>query len=139
MIGPDVFRQLQEFSADDDFVGRAYELTDFWMRLPDADQAVEPILRFMEENPSVDYGVPGPLVHFVERFHGRGYELKLIASIRRRPTQHTVWMLNRLINRTRAVDERQTLVEEMECAAINPAADHDARRDAREFLACVRS
>jgi len=57
---------------------------------------------FMEEHPEIDYGTPGPLVHFLERFYKKGYEEQLVLSIRRKPTCHTIWMLNRLINGARA-------------------------------------
>ena len=30
----------------------------------------------MELNPGLDFGTPGPLVHFVEQFYGNGYEQK---------------------------------------------------------------
>jgi len=53
--------------------------------------AVQTILRFMEENPALDYGTPGALVHFVETFSG--YDEELYASLARRPTEHTVWMV----------------------------------------------
>src|SRR5712671_5533785 len=68
---------------------------------------VEPILRFMESNPGLDLGSPGPLVHFVERFYGNGYEQKLIDSLQRKPTPHTVRMLNRVINGTNDPAEKQ--------------------------------
>lgn len=61
-------------------------------------EAVEPLLQLMERYPLVDFGVPGAIVHFVERFYKRGYEQLLIESIKRKPTMHTVWMLNRIIN-----------------------------------------
>jgi hypothetical protein len=95
---------------------------------------VEPILRFMESNPSLDFGMPGPLVHFVESFFRRGYEQKLVDSVRRRPTSHTVWMLNRVINGTTSVEERQGLIEAMKEASTNPLADIDARLKATHFL-----
>src|SRR5262245_31321139 len=68
------------------------------------------VLRFMENNPSLDYGSPGALVHFVERFSGPAYEIELLASLMRRPTDHTVWMLNRVINGTPSIAEREKLI-----------------------------
>ena len=46
----------------------------------------------------MDFGGPGPLVHYLEKFYRNGYEELLIDSFRRRPTPHTAYMLNRLIN-----------------------------------------
>lgn len=61
-----------------------------------ADSYIEPILHFMEENPDIDYGAPGPVVHFMESTDG--YEDLLIESISRTPISHTIWMLNRIVN-----------------------------------------
>ncbi len=64
----------------------------------DALDAIEPILRIMEANEDTDFGMPGPLVHFMERFYKRGYEALLLESVKRRATPHTLWMLNRIFN-----------------------------------------
>lgn len=61
-------------------------------------EAVTPLLELMERHPMDDFGMPGAIVHFVERFYKNGYEKLLIESVKRRPTMHTVWMLNRVIN-----------------------------------------
>jgi hypothetical protein len=58
----------------------------------------EAILRFMEEHPDLDYGMPGPLVRIVEQRFGDGYEDLLVDSINRRVTMHTLSMLNRITN-----------------------------------------
>ena len=54
--------------------------------------------KLLENNPDIDFGNPGPLVHFLEIFYKKGYEKKLVESLKRQPTKHTVWMLNRIIN-----------------------------------------
>ena len=78
--------------------------------------AVETILTFMERHPEIDFGAPGSLVHFVEGFFGKGYESLLLASIARRPTDHTRFMLHRLINGTGAEAERNRLIALWEAA-----------------------
>lgn len=60
--------------------------------------AIEPLLRFMERHPLTNFGMPGAIVHYVEQFYKKGYEDLLIASIQRRPTLHTIWMVNRIKN-----------------------------------------
>lgn len=62
----------------------------------DAFDYIEPLLQFMEGNPELDFGQPGPIVHFMESFDG--YEKLLVESIKRMPISHTIWMLNRVIN-----------------------------------------
>ncbi len=59
---------------------------------------VNPILNVMENNPYLDYGMPGPLVHFMEKFYKNGYEELLINSVSKKPTLQTIWMINRVIN-----------------------------------------
>ena len=56
------------------------------------------LFTILENNPDVDYGMPGPVVHFMEMFYKKGYEELLLESVRRKPTNHTVWMVNRIRN-----------------------------------------
>lgn len=105
------------------------ELSTIAERLEEADpegEAVEPVLRFLEEHRDLDLGMPGPLVHYVERFFRKGYEEKLLASLRRAPTPRTVWMLNRLLNGLteeerepyRREMQRLTTADDVEVAAL---------------------
>lgn len=64
----------------------------------DSFEYIEPMLRLMEENPNLNFGNPGPMVHFMESYYRKGYEQFLIQSIERKPTVHTIWMLNRILN-----------------------------------------
>ncbi|MET3195176.1 hypothetical protein [Gottfriedia sp. OAE603] len=89
---------LKNSVLSEDFVDIAYEITEEIEGYEEAIDAVDPILLLIEQNPNIDFGSPGPLVHFVEQFFGKGYEQKLVQSIQRCPTSHTVWMLNRIIN-----------------------------------------
>jgi hypothetical protein len=134
----EVTGQLQAIASADDFVAGSYELTDAWKSAGVGIEAVEPVLRFMEENPTIDFGVPGPLVHFVEQFYGTGYWEMLIESIRRTPTSHTLWMLNRVINGTKAPRVKQRLIETMEQARLNPRADKIALDQATRFLSRLK-
>lgn len=122
MNANDVFANLQ-VAASGDFLRNTYELTQKWSNASDSIDAVIPILRFMEDHPKNDYGTPGPLVHFLESFCGHGYEEKLIESVGRKPTAHTIWMLHRLINATEDQERRQALIELMTRARMNTAAD----------------
>jgi hypothetical protein len=90
--------KLNNCISQDDFIDIAYEVIEEIEERDDADEAITPILELMERNPNVDFGMPGPLVHFVEKYYKKGYEEKLVDSLRRLPTKHTLWMLNRIIN-----------------------------------------
>lgn len=129
-----ITEQLDKIRTRDDFADCTNELTEKWSSDSKSLDAIEPILRFMEIHPEVDYGMPGPLVHFVERFYGHGYEQKLIESIDRRPTAHTVWMLNRVINGTQSLRERQNLISVLERARKNVSVDAATRDLATGFL-----
>lgn len=61
---------LERIAASSFFVHDAYQLVDIWEDACVGSKAIEPILRFMERHPEVDFGTPGPLVHFMEKFHG---------------------------------------------------------------------
>ena len=61
-------------------------------------ELVAPILEIIADNPSVDFGMPGELVHFVEQFYKNGYEELLIASVSEKPTTHNIWILHRCYN-----------------------------------------
>jgi|SRR5579883_911773 len=98
MTSEEITSQLEAIADSDHFVADSYELTDAWSAAHGGLETVEPILRFMESHPSIEYGMPGPLVHYMEDFYHKGYEQKLVESVERKPTSHTVWILNRLIN-----------------------------------------
>jgi hypothetical protein len=97
----------------------------------DGIQAVPLLLALLERNPELDWGSPGPVVHAVERFFGRGYEGILLESVGRAPTAHTLWMVNRVINgvlpsrRTEFLAAlHQTAARTDVSAAVREAAEH---------------
>ncbi len=132
--GATVSEQLESISSSDFFEEDSAKLVENWRDAGVGLEAVDSILAFMENNPEIDYGPPGPLVHFIEQFHGKGYERHLVESVTRTPTPHTVWMLNRVINGTKMADVREPLVVVLEGVRENPAAKGDARAVAEEFL-----
>lgn len=131
----DTLRRLQSASRGPDFGARSTELVDEWEAGASDLDRVEAILAFMESHSELEYGTPGPLVHFVETYRDRGYSQLLTASVSRRPTAHTLWMLNRLINGTTHAETRRTYVHLMAGAAAHPEADPGTRDQAHWFLA----
>ena len=93
--------------------------------------SVQPLLRLMERHPLTDFGSPGPIVHFVERFYKKGYEEELLLSLKRMPTLHTVWMLNRLINGT---DQAEVYLDLLKEITENASFDKEIREEALHFL-----
>ena len=93
--------------------------------------SVRPLLRLMERHPVTDFGSPGPIVHFVERFYKKGYEEELLLSLKRMPTLHTVWMLNRLINGT---DQAEVYLDLLKEISENASYNKEIREEALHFL-----
>ena len=94
---------------------------------------IEWILHFMEENPKIDYGMPGPLVHFMEKKYKKGYEKLLLEPIKRKPTEHTVWMLNRILNDVN-LEDRNVYMDVLKAIVKDSKYDEELRSLAKEFL-----
>lgn len=94
-------------------------------------EAVTPLLQLMERHPLFDFGVPGAIVHFVERFYKRGYEELLIDSVKRRPTMHTVWMLNRIINGS---ENKEKYIKIMKDIIIRTDIEEEIKNQAIAFI-----
>ena len=111
----------------EDIVGELKDLDE------NAVQAIAPILQLFENYPDIDYGMPGPLVHFLESFYKNGYENKLIESIKRKPTLHTLWMLNRIINSVNE-EEKLNYISILKSVAESPKVDASVQAEARHYL-----
>ena len=71
------------------------EIMEAMLEYPNPFELVAPILEIIESNPDIDFGTPGDLVHFVEKFYKKGYEELLLKSVRKNPTMYNIWMLHR--------------------------------------------
>ena len=129
----EVAESLANITSEEDFADHSYEIVKGWLSTGAGVDAVEPVLRFMEAHQDWDLGSPGDLVHFVERFFGKGYEEELIASIQRLPTAHTLWMLNRLINGEKDGQRKARLLALMVASASAPDARPEVAEAARQF------
>lgn len=93
-------------------------------------ETVEALLGIMERHPLADFGMPGSMVHFIERFYPQFVPL-LIDSVKRAPSLHTVWMLNRCIN---GASDKSELLSVLEGVINNENADNAVRDNAKEFF-----
>lgn len=93
--------------------------------------SIEPLLQLMERHPLTSFGSPGPIVHFVETFYKKGYEEKLISSLKRMPTVHTVWMLHRIINGTEHLEHYLSILKQI---SEDESYHKEVRDMALEFL-----
>lgn len=97
------FNELKDAVMNEDF----FETNQVLEKIKQEDNSFEylpPIFELMEEKPDLDYGMPGPIVHFMEGYYKRGYEDLLLRSVQKFPTSHTIWMLNRVINDPKLID-----------------------------------
>lgn len=129
--------RLDQLAADSEEldISAAGELVDTLAEAggPTISQIVT-ILQFMESQPDLDFGTPGPLVHFAESYPDLwAYEAELRQSLRSRAIPHTLWMLNRLINGAREADHKASLIAVLKDLAVN-SADENVRAEAKVFL-----
>lgn len=124
---------LEAIKGSDDFAYDSEAVAADARRAGVTAELVRAVFEFMEANAALDYGVPGALVHLVEELADAPYEAELLASIARRPTSHTLWMLNRVINGTRTA-KRTKLIAAMRVAGTHPHADDEAKKNAAKFL-----
>lgn len=94
----DIIAALKEAVIPDEEYYIDSEIIDAMLEYPDPFQFVNPILEIISQNPSVDSGSPGELVHFVEKFYKNGYEEALIGYVKKSPTFHNIWMIHRCYN-----------------------------------------
>ena len=128
-----LINKLKESITDDDFIDISYDIIEEIEEMENAFSAIEPILMLIEKNPNIDFGKPGPLVHFVEKFYKNGYEEKLVESLKRFPTKHTVWMLNRIINGSQG-DEKKYFLNILDNVLTYPNIDNEVLLLANHFI-----
>jgi len=115
----------------DDFIGIAYEVIDKIKETENPFKYVEPFLRLMEENPDADFGLPGPLVHFMESFNG--YEDLLLQSVNRKPTIFTVWLVKRVINDPK-LENRDRYIDVLKKILNNDTVNKDVKQEVLRYL-----
>ena len=125
--------ELQQMVLAEDFYGTE----DILSRIKSEDDSldyVDFLLKIMESHPDLDYGVPGPVVHFVERYFQNGYEELLLSSVASKPTIHTLWMLNRVIN-SPLLPDRDKYLAALQNISEDESIPVDVRKEAKRFLA----
>jgi len=86
-----------------------------------------------EAHPDAEFGMPGPLVHYLEAGYP-DYCGELVASLGRCPTAVTLWMANRILNGSPPEDLTAQLVGCLEAIERDGSASDALRDSAREFL-----
>ena len=125
-----LLRQLESLIGTDDFEFVSEEIFEKLENEGAGFEIVNDLIGIMERHPLDDLGMPGPVVHFIERFYP-DYLPALVDSVKRAPSMHTVWMLNRCINGTK---DKTELVAVLRSVVDNDDADELVRDAARGFL-----
>lgn len=94
----EILLALQDAITENQEYELADEIIDAMEAFSQPFNLVAPILELIAKHPEVDFGSPGELVHFVEKFYHQGYEDLLLESVRKNPTVHNIWMLHRCYN-----------------------------------------
>lgn len=124
--------QLKEAILSED----TYDTEEVLKQIEEDDNSfeyVKNILELMEENPYLDYGCPGPIVHYMEKYYGNGYEQLLYESVKRKPIAHTLWMLHRIINDVQG-EEKESYINLIKETANNADLPDDIRSEAQFYL-----
>ena len=98
MTKEEIITQLHNAAKEDEAYYIDDDLIDAINKYPEPYELVEPILEIIGTHPTVDFGMPGDLVYFVELFYKHGYEELLVSSVRKNPTAHNIWMVHRCFN-----------------------------------------
>lgn len=143
-------RSLDELATDlstiteQDFITNPYGVIDRLraasqeiLALPRPLDAAPAMFGLLERFPAEDFGAPGPLVGALEEMPG--YEELLRESVARKPTQHTVWMVNRILNSPLDEATRAAWTALLESVLRHPEADGEARESAVQFLEFQRA
>ncbi len=124
--------ELEDLVGSDDFEFASEDIMEQIIGEGAGIEIAEDLLAIMERHPLDDFGMPGAMVRFIERFFP-DYIPYLIASVRRAPALHTVWMLNRCINGSSAED-KEKYIGILEEVAENDRINMTIRKSAKDFL-----
>jgi hypothetical protein len=131
------FIENNDLSIDDtDFICLQYDIVDEMEKDEVGFEITQDIFELMEKHPLVEFGTPGPLTHFIEKFYNDNqeqYQTILKKSVGEKPTIHTVWLLNRVINGTKGQIKTE-LTQIMESISKDESLNKEIREVAENFL-----
>ena len=131
------FLENNDLSIDDtDFICLQYDIVKKIETDEVGFEITQDIFDLMEKYPLIEFGSPGPLTHFIEKFYKENqeqYEKILKKSVEEKPTIHTVWLLNRVINGSQG-EKTNELTQIMKSISENKNLDNEIRNVAEDFL-----
>ena len=101
------------------FIDPVFDLTDELEQCETPFDAVRPILELIESSPNIDFGGPGPLGSFMEKFYHEGYEEELVAQLKRKPNEYTIALMFRIIadKKNPNLSEYKHLLKTLDCTS----------------------
>lgn len=119
------------FEDQDIDMEQLYCFVDRLEQEPNKRNAIPAIFKFFEAHFDKDLGSPGPLVHFLEEEDD--YFTELQDSIARKPTEITVWMINRILNSEEQKNKKKWL-SMLSAVVSHPHANKETIDSAQEFI-----
>lgn len=89
---------------------------------------IEPLFQLLEKYPSFNFGNPGRVIHYLEKFANEIYTPYLYSSVRRKPTGYNVWMVNRLLNSLEDSEKVEGI------AVLEEALQKDIEEELKEMI-----
>jgi len=126
----EIIEELDTFELEGDYLTRLAKISDEVLASETPEEALDAMLGLLERHPDEEIGSPGPLIFAIERC--KGYEEKLVESVRRCPTSLTIWALYKLIEKN--PEFREALKE----ASQNEHASEQIREDASLLLSWIK-
>ena len=134
MTSQEIVQSLNNIGNSSDFPQESGKLVSEWIRYPDRLVFMGVILRFMEDNPDLEYGTPGPVIHFMEEIDGPEYGRVLSQSIERKPIFQNVWMMNRLLNGMSSNERKGDYITVLKRANDRLSVDDNLARQITRFI-----
>jgi hypothetical protein len=137
LTADEMIAALEAFEPDsgyDDNQFRLYPITEGFKTLEGRHRVITAMFGLMERYPNAYLGTPGPLVHSIESLGIENYEPLLIESVRRQPTELTVWMVNRILNTELSPEHRRSLLELLAAVPDHPRLATHVADNALRFL-----
>ena len=103
-------------------------LADMDIQNPDGSLTAT-LIEFIADNPNLNFGLPGPVIHFIEK-KGR-YEEPLIRAVYQKPNWYLLFMMNRYINANDSYGDG--MLEALKFTSARTDIDKDIADDAMEF------
>src|SRR5258707_3483317 len=101
MKAAELIKKLNDIPKDEsNFVGALYEALDDVKKVDDPKNFFPLAFEYMRERDNSDFGIPGPLSHFIEKYFPE-YVSDLADSLKIMPTEPTLFLARRIFNSAR--------------------------------------